>query len=101
MRAPFEITKKADVIRLLDKHCDGDGDNATYHAGWSDLKISQDLDVPIKNVGNMRIRLKGAIATRRPSGTIQDIYAELKLMRQRILLLERKVIPEKATTFDF
>jgi hypothetical protein len=105
MKQPYMMKHKADVIRLLDQHCDGDGEIASYRDGWSDRRISLETNVEVKNVTNMRSLLKGRIYKHKktPDGDLfpglhqlQQQAADMMDLRARLVRLEREVAELRA-----
>jgi hypothetical protein len=109
MKRHFPLKNKAEVIRLLDQHCDGDGEISVYHEGWSDRRIADELQVHIKNVSNVRYALKGKFV-KKPMATTGDLFtdlsqamqhlqqqaAEMMDLRARLVRLEREVAELRA-----
>lgn len=85
-----QVVARADVVRIHAKLAEviypksGDEDVVTYHAGWNDERVAEELGVRLQAVASVRRELYGNIKTGRQAD-------EDSKMEGRVALLEKQL----------
>ena len=87
MRVYLTIKQRAEVVRLLDAHCEEVDGFAVYAPDWSDERVAKEVGVSRTPIEHTRKELFGKI--QRSSPVKFDAAGEIEALKARVETLEQ------------